>query len=325
MLFGSTAKMGAGTNIQDRMIAMHDIDAPWRPSDLEQRHGRILRQGNQYSEVKIFQYVTQGTFDSYLFQTIENKQRVISQIMSNKSATRSCADIDEAVLNYSDIKALAAGDTRIKEKMELDNEVRRLTLEKSAFASSQSRLKQIIENTPDEIAKMNSTIEKIENDLQNLKRPDPFMITLNETHYDKRADAAQALAQLIPKEERIEQKIGEYAGFAILIEKSPVQDYLVLKGEYSYRSQLGTSSLGNISRIENLIYTIPQKLDNISLDKNQCESNLQSAKENYGGTFPKLEHLTELLEQQTILNLEIEKEFTKEEVIQVEESKEISL
>lgn len=325
VLFGSTTKMGAGTNIQDRLIALHDIDCPWRPADLEQRHGRILRQGNQYSEVKIFQYVTKGTFDSYLFQTIENKQRLISQIMSNKSAARSCADIDETVLNYSDIKALATGDTRIKEKMELDNDVKRLTLEKSAFISSQNRLKHTIETAPELIEKISSNIEKVSNDLQSIQKPDPFAITLNNKLYDKRADAAQALANLIPKEERTEITIGNYAGLALAIEKSPVQDYLVLKGEYSYLSQLGNSSLGNISRIENILETIPQRINNFKTDKKRQENELQSAKENYGGTFEKNDELMELIEKQTTLNLEIEAELHKDDVVEVEESRKLVL
>ncbi len=169
VLMGSTAKMGAGMNVQDRLIALHDLDCPWRPGDLEQRSGRIVRQGNKNPEVHIFRYVTEGTFDSYLYQTVENKQKFISQIMTSKSPVRSCEDIDETALSYAEIKALCAGDERIKEKMDLDMDVAKLKLMKANHQSQQFRLEDnLLKYFPEEIERNKGFIKGLETDMATL-------------------------------------------------------------------------------------------------------------------------------------------------------------
>lgn len=308
VLLGSTAKMGAGTNIQERMIALHDIDCPWRPADLEQRHGRILRQGNMFEKVHIFQYITQGTFDSYLFQTIENKQKLISQVMTNKSHARSCADVDESVLNYAEIKALAAGDPRIREKMELDNQVARLSLERQSYAAGQNRLKKVIEQAPAQIETLNQKVQAIEQDISTIKPPVNFSMNVGGVLYTKRSKAGEALDGLVRKLENGKTLVGGYAGMGISLIKNAFGSRLVLAAAHEYPISLGTSALGNIARIENVLDTLPAQRDSAFADLTAGQDRLAQAKEHFGKPFPKAGELNELLERQAALNFEIEME-----------------
>lgn len=316
VLFGSTSKMGAGTNIQDRLIALHDIDCPWRPADLEQRHGRILRQGNMFPEAHICQYITKGTFDSYLFQLLEQKQKFISQVMSNKSPARSCSDLDESVLSYSEIKALAAGDIRVREKMELDNEIKRIQLERRSHYAAQDRLEDIIKKTPERIERLEAKAEDIVRDMAAYKEPADFNITIKGTNYDKRTDAAEALEKVfrtLPHQgERT--KIGEYAGFKLTASKaSPISDVKAwLEGHLSYAIDIGMSGIGNLTKIENTPRRFEGQHSNVLKEIDAQKSELKNAQRSAGEPFAQEGKLQELVERQAVLDFELECELKKD-------------
>ena len=278
VLLGSTAKMGAGTNVQDRLVALHDLDCPWRPGDLAQRKGRIERQGNQNPLVHVYRYVTEGTFDAYLWQTVENKQKFISQIMTSKSPVRSCDDVDETALSFAEIKALCAGDPRIKERMDLDVEVSRLKLMKADHQSKQYRLEdQLLKYFPEEIEKHKGFIKGFESDLEVLTahpHPEDGFVGM-EIRGDLLTDKENAGAALLDACKEVKTsdsvQIGSYRGFTMLVEFEVwKQEYtLLLKGQMTHRATLGTDPRGNLTRIDNALAQMPQRLEAV---KNQLEN-----------------------------------------------------
>ena len=317
VLLGSTAKMGAGTNVQDRLVALHDLDCPWRPGDLAQRKGRIERQGNQNPLVHVYRYVTEGTFDAYLWQTVENKQKFISQIMTSKSPVRSCDDVDETALSFAEIKALCAGDPRIKERMDLDVEVSRLKLMKADHQSKQYRLEdQLLKYFPEEIEKHKGFIMGFESDLEVLAahpHPEDGFAGM-EIRGDLLTDKENAGAALLDACKEVKTsdpvQIGSYRGYAISVEFSAwKQEYtLLLKGQMTHRATLGTDPRGNLTRIDNALAQMPQRLEAV---KNQLENLYQqqaAAKEEVGKPFPFEDDLrvksARLVELDTLLNID---------------------
>ena len=295
VLLGSTAKMGAGTNVQDRLVALHDLDCPWRPGDLAQRKGRIERQGNQNETVHVFRYVTEGTFDAYLWQTVENKQKFISQIMTSKSPVRSCDDVDETALSFAEIKALCAGDPRIKERMDLDVDVARLKLMKADHQSKQYRLEdQLLKTFPEEIEKNKGFIAGLEADMKTLaEHPHPEdgfagMEVRGDTLTDKENAGAALLDACKEVKGADPVPVGSYRGFAMSVQFDAwKQEYtLLLKGQMTHRATLGTDPRGNLTRIDNALSQMPQRLEAV---KNQLDNLYQqqaAAKAEVGKPFP---------------------------------------
>ena len=302
VLIGSTAKMGAGTNCQDRLIAIHDADCPWRPGDLEQRAGRIVRQGNQNKEVFIYRYVTEGTFDSYLYQTVENKQKFISQIMTSKSPVRACEDIDETVLSYAEIKALCAGDDRIREKMDLDVDVARLRLMKADHQSKQYRMEdRVLRYFPQEIEGRKAIIAGYERDLQLLSsHPIPAdgfagMKLFGKFTSDKEIAGKVILSACKDIAYDKPMPIGEYRGMSMTlsIDGFAKQVTLTLKGEMSHRVELGTDPKGNLIRIENALSNIPHHIQLTRDNLARLRQEMEDAKVEIGKPFPQEQELQE--------------------------------
>ena len=317
VLLGSTAKMGAGTNVQDRLVALHDLDCPWRPGDLAQRKGRIERQGNQNPLVHVYRYVTEGTFDAYLWQTVENKQKFISQIMTSKSPVRSCDDVDETALSFAEIKALCAGDPRIKERMDLDVEVSKLKLMKADHQSKQYRLEdQLLKYFPEEIEKHKGFIQGFEADLETLAaHPHPKdgfagMEIRGDTLTDKE-NAGAALLDACKEVKGSEPvQIGSYRGFTMSVEFSAwKQEYtLLLKGQMTHRASLGTDPRGNLTRIDNALSQMPQRLEAAKAQLDNLYQQQAAAKKEVGKPFPYEDDLrvksARLVELDTLLNLD---------------------
>ena len=300
VLIGSTAKMGAGTNVQDRLIALHDLDCPWRPGDLEQRSGRIVRQGNMNPDVQIYRYATEGTFDSYLWQTVENKQRFISQIMTSKSPVRSCEDIDEAALSYAEIKALCAGDPDIKEKMDLDVDVARLRLMKADHQSQQYRLEdRLLKFFPQEIEKNKGFLRGYEQDQATvtahpLPEKDFIGMTVGGKSYAEAKDAGEAILAAC-KQVRDEgvHAIGDYRGFDMSVMYNPFsnQYQLTLKGAMSHQVDLGTDPRGVITRIDNALAAIPRRIETVQNKLADLNQQMTTARGELGKPFPQEEEL----------------------------------
>ena len=317
VLLGSTAKMGAGTNVQDRLVALHDLDCPWRPGDLAQRKGRIERQGNQNPLVHVYRYVTEGTFDAYLWQTVENKQKFISQIMTSKSPVRSCDDVDETALSFAEIKALCAGDPRIKERMDLDVEVSRLKLMKADHQSKQYRLEdQLLKYFPEEIEKHKGFIKGFESDLEVLTahpHPEDGFAGM-EIRGDLLTDKENAGAALLDACKEVKTsdpvQIGSYRGYAMSVEFSAwKQEYtLLLKGQMTHRATLGTDPRGNLTRIDNALTQMPQRLEAAKAQLDNLYQQQAAAKEEVGKPFLYEEELTSknarLVELDTLLNID---------------------
>ena len=317
VLLGSTAKMGAGTNVQDRLVALHDLDCPWRPGDLAQRKGRIERQGNQNETVHVFRYVTEGTFDAYLWQTVENKQKFISQIMTSKSPVRSCDDVDETALSFAEIKALCAGDPRIKERMDLDVDVSRLKLLKADHQSKQYRLEdQLLKTFPEEIEKNKGFIAGLEADMKTLaEHPHPEdgfagMEVRGDTLTDKENAGAALLDACKEVKGADPVPVGSYRGFAMSVQFDAwKQEYtLLLKGQMTHRATLGTDPRGNLTRIDNALSQMPQRLEAV---KNQLDNLYQqqaAAKAEVGKPFPQEQELRDksarLAELDVLLNMD---------------------
>lgn len=285
VLIGSTQKMGAGTNIQDRLIALHDLDCPWRPRDLIQRAGRIVRRGNENPKVHIYRYVTENTFDAYLWQTVENKQKFISQIMTSKSPVRSCEDVDETVLSFAEIKALCAGDPRIKERMDLELEVSRLRIMKADYQSKQYRMEDdVLKHYPEQIKEAQSYIKGLQTDLQTLKqnlRPDgefAGMVINGMTYTDKEKagtaliDACQDVASREPVE------LGSYLGFSMSVKFDGFEHKIIIKGAVSYQVELGTDLYGNITRINNALGKIDAQLAAYKAKHDNLQQQMDAAK-----------------------------------------------
>ena len=317
VLMGSTAKMGAGTNVQDRLVALHDLDCPWRPGDLAQRKGRIERQGNQNPLVHVYRYVTEGTFDAYLWQTVENKQKFISQIMTSKSPVRSCDDVDETALSFAEIKALCAGDPRIKERMDLDVEVSRLKLMKADHQSKQYRLEdQLLKYFPEEIEKHKGFIKGFESDLEVLAahpHPEDGFAGM-EIRGDLLTDKENAGAALLDACKEVKTsdpvQIGSYRGYAMSVEFSAwKQEYtLLLKGRMTHRATLGTDPRGNLTRIDNALAQMPQRLESAKAQLDNLCQQQAAAKEEVGKPFLYEEELrcknARLVELDTLLNID---------------------
>ncbi len=295
VLMGSTFKMGAGMNVQDRLIALHDLDAPWRPGDLEQRSGRIIRQGNMNPEVHIYRYVTEATFDAYLWQTLENKQKFISQIMTSKSPVRACDDIDETALSYAEIKALCAGDERIKEKMDLDVDVARLKLMKANHQSQQYRLEDnLLRYFPEQIEQSKGFIAGFEADMNTLaEHPHPVdgfagMTVRGDVLTDKE-NAGAALVDAFKDVKGLDPvQIGSYRGFQMSLTLEDFgRDYvLTLKGQMTHRVTLGKDPRGNLTRIDNALNGMAERLATVQSKLESLYSQMETAKAELGKPFP---------------------------------------
>ena len=309
VLMGSTFKMGAGMNVQDRLIALHDLDCPWRPGDLEQRKGRIVRQGNQNQEVHIYRYVTEGTFDSYLWQTVENKQKFISQIMTSKSPVRSCEDVDETALSYAEIKALCAGNPLIREKMDLDIDVSRLRILKADHQSKQFQMEDnVLRHFPEQIKECEGFIAGFQKDMETLAaHPHPIvtrggedgkavevekgfagMVVRGDTLTDK--DNAGAALLGACKEVKTPEltEIGSYRGFTMFlsVENFGSEFILTLKGEMSHRTKLGLDARGNLLRIDNALADMPNRMEGVQVRLSNLREQLAAAKKELGKPFP---------------------------------------
>ena len=287
LLMGSTQKMGAGTNVQNKLIALHDLDCPWRPSDLEQRLGRIVRQGNENLEVDIYRYVTEETFDAYLYQLVEGKQKFASQIMTSKSPVRSAEDIDETALSYAEIKMLATGNPYIKEKMDLDIQVQKLRLLKSNFLSEKYALEdRIIKFYPQEIARRTNTINGLKTDIERTAQhpkpiDDTFVgMTVSGVFYSEKADAGKAIIEVCQSLTNPDPvPLGDYRGFTMdIFFDTMAREYVVrLKGEMSYSVSLGADIHGNITRIDNVLEGLPKRLVNAELELDNVRKQFETA------------------------------------------------
>ena len=316
VLLGSTAKMGAGTNVQDRLVALHDLDAPWRPGDLEQRKGRIARQGNMNETVHVYRYVTENTFDAYLWQTLENKQKFISQIMTSKSPVRSCEDADETTLSYAEVKALCAGDPRIKEKMDLDVQVAKLRLLKSSHQSQKYQLEdRLMQYFPREIAATRVAILGCEVDVATRDAhpapADSFAgIELQGLHYDERVAAGEALMQILPTIMDTEPvHIGSFRGFDVEVSLEQFGKHvLTLKGTLEHHVELGADARGNISRIENALTALDKKLGTLNARLSDLQRQVENAREELEKPFPQEDELREKSARLVELNAELDME-----------------
>ena len=314
VLMGSTFKMGAGMNVQDRLVALHDLDCPWRPGDLEQRSGRIIRQGNRNKEVHIYRYVTESTFDAYLWQTVENKQKFISQIMTSKSPVRSCEDIDEAALSYAEIKALCAGDERIREKMDLDVDVARLRLMKANHQSQQYRLEDnILRHFPAQIEENRGFLSGFEADMKTLEaHPHPKdgfagMEVKGDLLTDK-DNAGAALLEAFKDAKGLELvPIGSYRGFSmsLTVENFGKDFILTLKGRMSHRVELGKDARGNLVRIDNALAQMPERYKTVQGRLENVQAQLATAKAELGKPFPQEAELKEKSARLAELNAEL--------------------
>lgn len=300
VLLGSTAKMGSGTNVQNKLIALHDLDAPWRPSDLEQRLGRIKRQGNENSEVSVFRYVTEATFDAYLYQTLENKQRYISQIMTSKNPVRSCEDVDETTLSYAEIKALCAGNPLIKEKIDLDVSVSKLKALKANHVNEQYRLEDnVLKYFPEAIRKTENRIAGYESDLTHLKSAEISAenkvspMTIMGTDYTDKEAAGKALIEACKQlKSKTTLDIGSYKSFDMAVSSFEKSFRLELKRGMTYVATLGSDPQGNITRINNALDGISRLLENSKSQLEALNSQLEIAKAELGKPFPKDEELS---------------------------------
>ena len=311
-LLGSTAKMGAGTNVQDRLIALHHLDVPWRPSDIEQQEGRILRQGNQNDKVKIFRYVTEGTFDSYSWQLIENKQKFIGQIMTSKSPVRSCEDVDEAALSYAEVKALATGNPYIKEKMDLDIQVSKLKLMKANHTSQKYRMEDnITQHYPHQIAVFKERIEGFSADMEKYAKNKPedkeqFFMQVGGKSYTDKKEAGTAIIAMCKEIKGINASadVGEYLGFKLNVTFDSFNNKFVMnvKGAMSHPMEVGSDPLGNITRINNVLEAMPVQLEEAQTKLSNVEHQLETAKAEVDKPFPQEAELSEKLERLAELN-----------------------
>ena len=315
ILFGSTPKMGAGTNVQDRLIAIHNLDCPWRPSDLEQRQGRIERQGNMFPEVQVYRYVTEQTFDAYLYQLVESKQKFISQIMTSKSPVRSAEDVDEVALSFAEVKMLATGDERFKEKMDLDMQVAKLKVLKQSYLSEHYDLEdRILKDYPQEIKDYEERIVGYGNDAAIAEQHKPqgedkfCLMTLKGVTYTQKADAGEMLLAIC-KEYPMSApaEIGSYRGFKIEVFYDTVNAHYCLNlcGARKYKVDLGMDALGNLTRIENELAKLPARLEAAKTKKAETIAQLETAKVEVEKPFAFEEELKEKTERLNALNIEL--------------------
>ena len=331
-LIGSTAKMGAGTNVQDRLIALHHLDIGWKPSDLEQREGRIIRQGNHNKKVHIFRYVTESTFDSYMWQLIENKQKFISQIMTSKAPVRSCEDVDEAALSYAEVKALATGNPAVKEKMALDVDVAKLKLLKASHMNNQYRLEDdIARNFPQQIAKLMEIIDSYKADIAHFSEhkitdPEQFSMEISGKVFTEKKEAGVALLAVCKDIKSVDaaMDIGSYQGFNMRIQFDSWSKEFILsvKHESVAKVRLGADALGNITRINNLLESYPEKLADAEQRLETVQEQMANAKEEVGKPFPKEEELNQKLERLSELNALLNMDEREDTETEQSESKE---
>ena len=315
VLFGSTPKMGAGTNVQDRLIAIHNLDCPWRPSDLEQRQGRIERQGNMFPEVEVYRYVTEQTFDAYLYQLVESKQKFISQIMTSKSPVRSAEDVDEVALSFAEVKMLATGDARFKEKMDLDIQVSKLRVLKQSYLSEHYDLEdRVLKYYPQTIKEYEERIAGYENDVALAEQHKPqgedkfCPMTLKGVTYTEKADAGEMLLAICkdyPMSAPTE--IGSYRGFRMEIYYDTVNAHYCMNlcGKAKHKVDLGSDALGNLTRIENELSKLPARLEAAKTKKAETIAQLETAKEEIKKPFAFEDELKEKTERLNALNIEL--------------------
>lgn len=325
VLLGSTQKMGAGTNVQDRLIALHDVDCPWRPSDLEQRSGRIIRQGNSNPDVDIYRYVTEQTFDAYLYQLVEGKQKFASQIMTSKSPVRSAEDIDETALSYAEIKMLATGNPYIKEKMDLDIQVQKLKLLKSNFLSEKYRLEdKIIKYYPQQITSLQNKIEGLKQDVETAKQhpkptDDRFVgMEVKGVFYSEKAEAGKAIIEackLMSSPEPI--YLGKYRGFDMELSFDPLErTYMIkIKGSTSRNVFLGEDSYGNITRIDNGVEKFSEALSFAENELANTKAQFETAKTEVEKPFAQDEELKTKLARLDELNILLNMDKTENEIV----------
>ena len=331
-LIGSTAKMGAGTNVQDRLIALHHLDIGWKPSDLEQREGRIIRQGNHNKKVHIFRYVTESTFDSYMWQLIENKQKFISQIMTSKAPVRSCEDVDEAALSYAEVKALATGNPAVKEKMALDVDVAKLKLLKANHMNNQYRLEDdIARNFPQQIVKLMEIIDSYKADIAHFSErkitdPEQFSMEISGKVFTEKKEAGTALLAVCKDIKSVDaaMDIGSYQGFNMRIQFDSWSKEFILsvKHESVAKVRLGADALGNITRINNLLESYPEKLAEAEQRLETVQEQMANAKEEVGKPFPKEEELNQKLDRLSELNALLNMDEREDTETEQSESKE---
>ena len=315
VLIGSTAKMGAGTNVQSRLVAVHHLDVGWKPSDMTQRNGRIIRQGNMNKEVKVFNYVTEGTFDSYLYQTLENKQRFISQIMTSKSPVRSCEDVDEQALSYAEIKALCAGNPLIKEKMDLDVQVAKLKVLKADHQSQKFRLQdKLLTKFPADIRETNAYIAGVKADAQ-LAAAHPQVqegfcgMTIKGVTYDEKKTAGERLVLACSELPNAEEKvIGSYRGFELSLRFDTYRSeyQAILKGQRRYPVPLGTDPLGNIIRLDNSLNNFPERINSAENELATLHQQQAAAQIEVEKPFPQEEELAEKSARLAELNAQLD-------------------
>lgn len=313
ILLGSTAKVGTGTNVQQKLIAAHHVDCPWRPADLTQRDGRILRQGNDNEEVQIFRYVTKGTFDSYLWQIQEQKLRYISQVMSGKSISRACDDMDETVLSAAEVKAVATDNPELLEKMSVDNEVSRLRLARGEWQDNQLRLKRNIATTyPDRIQQYRNELARYEVDKKTTdqRKYKHFSLTVNGKNYETRKDAGNAIEQCIRANNPLNREmilIGNFKGLNLLFQRGALDNQMILKGAEIYHTSFSPgNAVGNMIKLDNLIRSIPKQISECQAQIDRTKKILMSAKREVGRQFEYQDRLDELLAKQSELNLKLE-------------------
>ena len=333
-LLGSTPKMGAGTNVQDKLIALHHLDVFWRPSDIEQQEGRILRQGNQNPRVKIFRYVTEGTFDSYSWQVIENKQKFIGQIMTSKSPVRSCEDIDESARSSAEVKALDTGNPYIKEKMDLDIQVSKLKLLKANHASQIYRLEDnITKHYPQRIAVLTERVQGTQQDMIRLQQNLPadkeiFRVEVGGSVYTDKKEAGTAIINMCRQIKSFQDPVvvGTYLGFdmAISFDGFGQRFIMNLRGASSHKLELGPDPLGNIIRMNHALELMPKQLEEIRTSLDTTKRQMESAKQEVTKPFAQEQELKEKLDRLTALNALLNMDENGEQVEQKQESQDRS-
>lgn len=332
ILIGSTDKCGTGVNVQTHLVAMHHTDAPWKPAAIEQREGRGLRQGNKNKEVAVYRYVTKNTFDAYNWSLLENKQRFISQVMTGKSVARSCNDIDESVLGYSEIKAIATGNPLIREKMQTDNDVQRLRMLKASYDSQHYslqdkfmfKLPRIIKESEEKLEHIQADIKKRDGILLTDKE---FSISIEGINYTTRPDAGAAMLSAISRCHNGEtSEIGKYKGFKILVKKNYAgTDYLILRGKADYILDSSTSPVGSMVKIENCFNNIQNYADSIEKNIEEAKRDMEQLETEYNKPFQYENELKEKLARQSELDAMLDlgnnienMEDTKQEILQEE-------
>ena len=318
VLIGSTDKCGTGVNVQTHLVAMHHVDCPWKPSSIEQREGRGIRQGNENKEVAIYRYVTKGTFDAYNWSLVENKQRFISQVMTSKAVSRSCEDIDEATLSYAEIKAVATGNPLIKEKMEIDNDVQRLKLLKASYDNQRYGLQdnfmikypKLIKTATEKLANVREDVKARDKEL--IDNPE-FAITIGKATYTERVDGGTMMLEAISKCKTGETTaIGKFHGFELLVEKNFLDiNYMVLRGKTEYKAELSTSPVGSMVKLENLFNGLHENIDFLEKKIEQYQNDLEASKTEYDKPFAYSKELEEKLARQCELNAQLDLENAK--------------